>query len=151
MDPGLENMVGKEESPPSYAHTEKKPTDLPDPEGRGAGNMSAIFENPLAGIPRAQLFADVEEFCTKFGLMDDVEIFKKGALISQDPASATSLPELTEDEREAVVREHTHRWSQPWQLYFLAGKYGTNVLVAYRNVSHQHSNVLSCRRRPGHG
>ncbi|KAJ5095665.1 hypothetical protein NUU61_005021 [Penicillium alfredii] len=120
MDPGMENMVGKEESPPSYAHTEKKPTDLPDPEGREAGNLSAIFENPLAGIPRAQLFADVEEFCTKFGLMDDVEIFKKGALISQDPASATSLPELTEDEREAVMREHTHRWSQPWQLYFLA-------------------------------
>lgn len=56
----------------------------------------------------------------KFNLMADLETFQKGALISQNPESATTLTELTEFEREALVREHTHKWSQPWQLYFLA-------------------------------
>ncbi|KAJ5429846.1 Major facilitator superfamily domain general substrate transporter [Penicillium cf. griseofulvum] len=63
---------------------------------------------------------DVVEFCTKYDLMGHIETFKKGALISQNPASATSLPEISEEEREALEREHTHKWSQPWQLYFLA-------------------------------
>ncbi|KAJ5487241.1 hypothetical protein N7530_001541 [Penicillium desertorum] len=52
--------------------------------------------------------------------MDHVETFKKGALISQNPASATSLLDFSEEEKEAIGREHTHKWSQPWQLYFLA-------------------------------
>jgi hypothetical protein len=32
------------------------------------------------------------------------------------------LPELTDSEREALEREHTHKWSQPFQLYFLASE-----------------------------
>jgi hypothetical protein len=105
---------------PTYAHKEEKPEHLPDVEDRSRGHLNAVFENPLAGIPREQLFKDVAEFCLKYDLMDHVETFKKGALISQDPARATSLSELTDDERVALEREHTHKWSQPWQLYFLA-------------------------------
>ncbi|OQE30379.1 hypothetical protein PENFLA_c003G09197 [Penicillium flavigenum] len=52
--------------------------------------------------------------------MDRVETFKKGALISQNPASAASLFDLSEEEKEALECEYTHKWSQPWQLYFLA-------------------------------
>lgn len=118
--------TGKDESPPpTYTHNEKKEIPpITDLEGRGQENLNAVFENPLANIPRDQLFKNVEDFCTEFNLLDDLEIFKKGALISQDPANATKLPELTESEREALVREHTHKWSQPWQLYFLTGKFG---------------------------
>ncbi|KAJ6044239.1 uncharacterized protein N7446_002436 [Penicillium canescens] len=105
---------------PTYAHSEEKIEVLPDVEDRSRGHLNAVFENPLAGIPREQLFKDVAEFCHKYDLMDHVETFKKGALISQDPEKATSLPELTDEERVALEREHTHKWSQPWQLYFLA-------------------------------
>ncbi|KAJ5198788.1 uncharacterized protein N7498_007905 [Penicillium cinerascens] len=97
VDPVQSN--DKDDNPPSYAHAEKKETPgLPDIEGT----------------------RNVGEFCRKFDLMDDVETFKKGALISQNPESATMLPELSEVERESLVREHTHKWHQPWQLYFLA-------------------------------
>lgn len=121
VDPVLQSN-GKDENPPSYAHAEKKETSgLPDVEGT-RNHLNAVFENPLASIPRQQLFKDVEEFCRKFDLMDDVETFKKGALVSQNPESATILPELSEFERESLVREHTHKWHQPWQLYFLASK-----------------------------
>ncbi|KAJ5294535.1 hypothetical protein N7508_009356 [Penicillium antarcticum] len=105
---------------PTYAHREEKTEPLPDVEDRSRGQLNAVFENPLAGIPREQLFKDVAEFCLRYDLMDHLETFKKGALISQDPSKATSLPELTDDERVALEREHTHKWSQPWQLYFLA-------------------------------
>ncbi|KAF7526876.1 hypothetical protein PCG10_003430 [Penicillium crustosum] len=105
-----------EESPSTNVQKEEKA----DLESRSPGNINAIFENPLAGISREQLFRDVIEFCNKYDLMDHIEVFKKGALISQNPASATSLPELSEEEREALERERTHKWSQPWQLYFLA-------------------------------
>ncbi|KAJ5574226.1 uncharacterized protein N7459_008653 [Penicillium hispanicum] len=118
VDPVQSN--DKDDNPPSYAHAEKKETPgLPDIEGTRS-HLNAVFENPLAGISRQQLFKDVGEFCRKFDLMDDVETFKKGALISQNPESATMLPELSEVERESLVREHTHKWHQPWQLYFLA-------------------------------
>ena len=113
----------KEENPPTVAHAEnKEELHLPDIENRGPSNLNAVFENPLAGIPREQLFKDVQEFCHKFDLMADLETFQKGALISQNPESASTLPELSEVEKEALIREHTHKWSQPWQLYFLASE-----------------------------
>ena len=33
-------------------------------------NLNAVFENPLAGLSRAALMEDVDEFCRKFDLMD---------------------------------------------------------------------------------
>ncbi|KAJ5103793.1 hypothetical protein N7532_004322 [Penicillium argentinense] len=113
---------GKEEDPPDYAHHEKTSNGagMPDVEHLGRDRLNAVFENPLAGIPREQLFKQVEEFCQQWDLMADLEMFKKGALVSQNPDSATQLPELDEFEREALIREHTHKWSQPQQLYYLA-------------------------------
>ena len=48
-----------------------------------ASTLNAVFQNPLAGVPRDQLMADVEEFCQRFGLMDHIDSFRKGALVSQ--------------------------------------------------------------------
>ncbi|CAI7584556.1 unnamed protein product [Penicillium pancosmium] len=118
-DPVLESNA-KDDNPPSFTHKEKSDYGESDLEDRGRGHLNAVFENPLAGIPREQLFKQVEEFCQQWGLMSDLETFKKGALVSQAPESATTLSELNDSEREALEREHTHKWSQPWQLYFLA-------------------------------
>lgn len=106
---------------------------IPDIESRrDRSHLNAVFENPLAGIPRDRLMQDVQEFCLRFNLMDDLETFQKGALISQNPEAATTMPELNEFEKESLIREHTHKWSQPWQLYFLASKY-----FIYRTVCRQ--------------
>ncbi|KAL2851246.1 hypothetical protein BJX68DRAFT_69698 [Aspergillus pseudodeflectus] len=91
-----------------------------DVESRDRNKLSAVFENPLAGIPRDQLFKDVDLFCAQYGLDQHRDLFRKGALISQNPAAVETLPELSEQEREAIRRETTHKWSQPWSLYFLA-------------------------------
>jgi hypothetical protein len=61
-------------------------------------------------------------FCARYGLDQHRDLFRKGALVSQNPAAVQTLPELSEEEREAIRRETTHKWSQPWSLYFLAGE-----------------------------
>ncbi|KAJ5735103.1 uncharacterized protein N7483_000228 [Penicillium malachiteum] len=110
----------KTDYPPSYEHAEKREGAPIDLEHRGDNELNTVFQNPLAGFSREQLFENVEAFCRKFDLMDDLETFKKGALISQNPEDGPTLPELSADEKNALVREHTHKWNQPWQLYWLA-------------------------------
>ncbi|KAL4877004.1 hypothetical protein BJY04DRAFT_231155 [Aspergillus karnatakaensis] len=101
-------------------HQQPKTHGIYDVECQDRNKLSAVFENPLAGVPREELLDDVDRFCDRFGLMEYRTLFRKGALISQNPAVAETLPELTKDEREALRRETTHKWSQPWQLYFMA-------------------------------
>ncbi|KDQ21959.1 hypothetical protein BOTBODRAFT_26364 [Botryobasidium botryosum FD-172 SS1] len=79
----------------------------------------AVLANPLAGIPREQLLRDAEAFARERGLEDHVDVFRKGALVAQDPLAFDSLPELNEEEKAALRRERTHKWDQPKKLYFL--------------------------------
>ncbi|RHZ51691.1 hypothetical protein CDV55_103622 [Aspergillus turcosus] len=118
-----EELVGpKGEKPATFQHDENttQEKDIFDLEGRTPNKLNAVFENPLANVPRDKLLQNVEDFCQKYGLMDHIDTFRKGALISQNPAGALNLPELNEDEKAVLRREHTHKWSQPWQLYFMA-------------------------------
>jgi hypothetical protein len=45
--------------------------------------------------------------------------FRKGAMLAQDNAAFEALPLLTDDEREVLRREVTHRWSHPMALYHM--------------------------------
>ncbi|KAF2161917.1 hypothetical protein M409DRAFT_58694 [Zasmidium cellare ATCC 36951] len=82
-------------------------------------NLSTVFENPLAGIPRENLLKNVEEFCQQHDLMEHIEVFRKGALIAQRPNAVQEIDDLTAEDKEQIAREHTHKWDQPWMLYFL--------------------------------
>lgn len=64
-----------------------------------ADNLNVMFENPLANVPRDQLLKEVEDFCQKYNLMDHIDDFRKGALVSQNPAAAMDLTELTDEEK----------------------------------------------------
>lgn len=81
--------------------------------------LAAAFENPLSGIPKETLFEEVETFCRDAGLMEHLDDFKRGALVAQNPQNAHFLTELSEEDRNVLEREHTHRWSQPFMLYWL--------------------------------
>lgn len=75
------------------------------------------IKNPLAGIPKAQLMSDVEQFAREREMTDISGLLKKGALVAQDPASFETIKELDEEEKTALRREITHKWSQPRVLY----------------------------------
>ncbi|KAF8808914.1 sugar transporter [Phlegmacium glaucopus] len=82
-----------------------------------ANNVQARIQNPLRGIPRAKLLQQVEAFLEEKGLQDKFELFKKAALLAQNPKAFEELPDLTEEDRAIIRRETTHKWSQPRDLY----------------------------------
>ncbi|KAL6851776.1 sugar transporter domain-containing protein [Trichoderma novae-zelandiae] len=85
-------------------------------------NLEGEIRNPLKGIPRETLFANVREFHRAKGLPSDIlPILERGALVAQNPAGFESLNELEEEEKRALREEVTHRWKQPWSLYYTIG------------------------------
>lgn len=54
-------------------------------------NDTGEIKNPLIGIPREQLMRDVEEFAHKNGMVDEMDLLKKGALIAQSPAEFENM------------------------------------------------------------
>jgi hypothetical protein len=112
-----------EDEPGEYPQHEERTRKAPydNLEDIAPDRLNAVFENPLAGIPREDLLRNVTTFCTQFNLTDHLETFKKGALVSQNPFKIDEIPELTEDDRFNLKKEVTHKWSQPFPLYWLAG------------------------------
>lgn len=74
--------------------------------------------NPLSGVSKPQLFADVERFCQEKDLNDKVDIFQRGALIAQNPFTFEEIAELKEDDLFWLRKAHISKWSQPKMLYF---------------------------------
>lgn len=80
------------------------------------------LRNPLTGLTRDDILADVDAFVDDKGLSEHREVFRKGALLSQHMNTAGAwkqFPDLTEDEQYRLSREETNRWDQPFMLYFL--------------------------------
>lgn len=50
---------------------------------------------------------------------DKSDLFSRAALLAQDPKAFESMEFLSDDEKEALRRETTHRWSHTSTLYWL--------------------------------
>lgn len=83
------------------------------------GNLNAKLANPLAGIQQDDLIKDGEAFALRNGLEDMSELFKKGALVAQDPLAFENLPLLTETDKQALRDEISNKWRHPKMLYYL--------------------------------
>ena len=75
------------------------------------------IKNPLAGIPKAQLIADVEQFAADNDLGDIRDHLIKGALVAQSPTHIDQIQELDEEDRRVLHEEITHKWKHPRILY----------------------------------
>ncbi|KAF7795693.1 hypothetical protein EIP86_006858 [Pleurotus ostreatoroseus] len=82
-------------------------------------NANAKLANPLEGIPQDQLLSDASRFARDYGLAHLTNEFKKGAILAQNPKSWETNPIFNEEDRHVLRDELTHRWSQPFQLYWL--------------------------------
>ena len=69
----------------------------------------ATLQNALHGIAKPQLFAEVDQFCVKYGLTEHQAVFRKGALVAQRPRAWEAIEELDAEERAYIEREHKHR------------------------------------------
>ncbi len=70
------------------------------------------------GIPKEQLFQDVDGFATENQLTDIIPLLRKGALVAQNPLGYDTIEELDENDRAVLLEERTHRWRHPRILYF---------------------------------
>lgn len=49
-----------------------------------------------------------------------MDVFKRGALLAADPHNYDAVPNITDEERTKLGMEHTHKWHQPWTIYYIA-------------------------------
>ncbi|UZJ56265.1 hypothetical protein CBS101457_005585 [Exobasidium rhododendri] len=80
-------------------------------------NVEGKIRNPLSGISRAHLFANVEAFAMEKNLTEHTDLLKRGALLAQDPVNYATMDDLREDEKAAIQHENAHKWSHPFTLY----------------------------------
>lgn len=100
----------------------------------------------MAGISKALLLQDVDDFARKHGLLDVLLLLRKGALVAQDPNSYDEIggPEALDDsEVDALRDEVLHKWKQSYSLYITVimvslSLPGTRVLLFQK---HQGSSV----------
>ncbi|GAA5919070.1 hypothetical protein JCM6882_003711 [Rhodosporidiobolus microsporus] len=77
------------------------------------------LDNPLGGISLDRLEAMGRAFAREKGLEEFELEFAKGAQAAQDPTAIDTLPLLSEEDKEVIRREVTHKWDHPKTLYFL--------------------------------
>lgn len=85
-------------------------------------SVAVQLKNPLAGMSESDVLADVDEWVAARGLDHERETFRRGALLARvinSEGAFENINGVPEDEKEVLRREVTHRWSQPFQLYFL--------------------------------
>ncbi|CAF9916300.1 MAG: hypothetical protein HETSPECPRED_002817 [Heterodermia speciosa] len=80
-------------------------------------NIEALIENPLAHLTPEQLQRDVRAFARSKGLEDHLDLLKKGAQIAKDPRYFETIPGVTDEEKQALRDEKSHRFRQPFALY----------------------------------
>jgi hypothetical protein len=71
----------------------------------------------LGDIPHDDLMRQVDAFADDNGLQDIAPLLKKGALVAQNPTEFESVKGLTEEEKEHLRFEVTHKWKHPRALY----------------------------------
>ena len=69
----------------------------------------AVLQNPLHGIPKGQLYAEVDDFCKRYGLEEFQDNFRRGALLAQRPHDWDDISELTQEDKASVAYEHAHK------------------------------------------
>jgi hypothetical protein len=92
------------------------------PTQRQSSVAAAKLRNPLGGMTEEEVLRDVDAFIEARGLADKRETFHKGALMARvqnRPNGFEHIAMLSDEEKGWLRHEETHRWSQPFMLYFL--------------------------------
>ncbi|BGO92527.1 hypothetical protein NBRC10512_000444 [Rhodotorula toruloides] len=90
-----------------------------EPGATNAVSKAQALDNPLSGISLDRLEEMGRAFAREKGLGEYEVEFARGAQAAQDPLAFESLPLLSDEDKEVLRRETTHRWSHPAALYFL--------------------------------
>lgn len=89
------------------------------PSYNGLHKVNSRLAHPLANYSHEQLIEMGADYARNHGMEDLQEEFSKGAMLAQDATAFETLPLLTEEDKTALRREVTHKWSHPKQLYHM--------------------------------
>ena len=62
--------------------------------------------------------ADVERFAREKEMEDILPLLKHGAIAAQNPLDFETQKGLSDEERDVLRYEISHKWRQPFTLYF---------------------------------
>lgn len=74
--------------------------------------------NPLTGMSTGEVIEEADAFVNQFGFESDREVFRRGALVAQNPKGFETINELSQDEKNGLAHERDHIWSQTRSLMF---------------------------------
>ncbi|OBW63920.1 MAG: Uncharacterized protein AUREO_060140 [Aureobasidium pullulans] len=80
-----------------------------------------LVDNPLRRTNKEQTVHDARTFAESHGMADDAALFGRAALVARDPERFESIPDLTEEERAALIYERDHKWHGSKMLWFSIG------------------------------
>lgn len=103
-------------------HTEDTTRNTTIGEPTRKASVAARLRNPLAGLTEANVLRDVDTWVEDKGLAEFKTEFRKGAMIArvgQRDDGFEYVEQLSEEEKQMLRHEVTHRWDHPFMLYFL--------------------------------
>ena len=77
------------------------------------------IQNPLLGLSRETLYNISDSFCAEHGFNDKIDLFRRAAVLAQNPNDFESLTELTDEDKFWVRREHTRMSYVSFQAWHL--------------------------------
>ncbi|KAI5239125.1 hypothetical protein E4T43_06885 [Aureobasidium subglaciale] len=92
--------------------------------GRQTSVALNIVDNPLRRPKRTnkeQTVLDARTFAESHGMAEDAALFGRAALVARDPERFETIPDLTEEERAALIYERDHKWHGPKMLWYSIG------------------------------
>lgn len=112
-------------------------------------SVSAQLRNPLAGKTESDVLRDVDQFVTEKGLDEFREEFQKGALLARvvnREGGYEHVTQITEEEKDVLRYEQSHRWKQPFMLYFLVVLCAGSAIVQGMDQTAVNGAQVSLRR-----
>lgn len=97
-------------------------------------NAAAKLCNALASLRKRDLMRDLEDFAREEDLMHALDDLKKVALVAQKPTKFETTEELTEEDKEILRLETTHRWSHPFMVYFMTSRTSPRFQITAANT-----------------
>lgn len=80
-------------------------------------NTNAKLANPFSGLSDDEVMNNAEKFAKEHDLPS--ELFRKGGLLAKRPQRFEMMKQLSEEDKEILRHEITHKYDQPFVLYNL--------------------------------
>lgn len=69
-------------------------------------------------MPSERAAADARVFAESQEMSEHAELFAKAALVARKPANFKDIPQLDQQEQDALQHERDHKWHGPFMLWY---------------------------------